>query len=415
VNLREPLQRGNIIVVDDQPANLKLLEDMLGGQGYWVRSLPRGRLALAAAAQKAPDLFLLDINMPEMDGYEVCKRLKADPRLARIPVIFLSALNETEDKVKAFQVGGVDYVTKPFQFEEVQARVDTHIQLRHLQQSLERHNEHLEETVAARTCELAEANQRLTILDQAKSDFLNLISHELRTPLNGLLGVGNLLLDEYCTSPADQELRGMFEQSQRRMMLILDDAALLTQIEVDGERFAADAVALTPILNVAAGKAAEFADTREVKFQAAPDCGLIYGDPKLLERALQALLETAAKFSKANGTVRLACCSSSDAVKLMIEGHGWPVPETEVPKFFDVFSAGKALTPGGDLGLAPAVAQRILSLFGGTATVENLDTPGMRLTVSLKCASGSAPANLSTCALETIPAYELPVTETTSS
>jgi putative two-component system response regulator len=118
-----------IIVVDDQPANLKLMEDMLIQQGYRVRSFPRGRLALTAAAQQLPDLILLDINMPEMDGFEVCRRLKTDEKLASVPVIFLSALNETESKLAAFRAGGVDYITKPFQFEEVHARVDVQLQL----------------------------------------------------------------------------------------------------------------------------------------------------------------------------------------------------------------------------------------------------------------------------------------------
>src|SRR5579863_5975394 len=107
------------MIVDDNPANLKLLEDMLLGQGHEVRSFPLGRLALAAAMKSPPDLILLDINMPEMNGYEVCERLKSDARVSDIPVIFLSALNETPDKVKAFQAGAVDYVSKPFQFEEV--------------------------------------------------------------------------------------------------------------------------------------------------------------------------------------------------------------------------------------------------------------------------------------------------------
>jgi response regulator RpfG family c-di-GMP phosphodiesterase len=126
---------GNVMVVDDNPANLKLLEDMLRQRGYEVSSFPRGRLALDAAIQDPPDLILLDINMPEMNGYEVCERLKCDPRVAGIPVIFLSALNATEDKVKGFRSGGVDYVSKPFQFEEVQARVETHLKLRRAQQA----------------------------------------------------------------------------------------------------------------------------------------------------------------------------------------------------------------------------------------------------------------------------------------
>ena len=121
--------KSNIMVVDDQPANLKLLEDLLTQLGHAVRSFPRGRLALDAAARNLPDLILLDINMPEMNGFEVCQKLKADDRLASIPVLFLSALNETRDKVNAFRSGGVDYITKPFQVEEVSARVETHLQL----------------------------------------------------------------------------------------------------------------------------------------------------------------------------------------------------------------------------------------------------------------------------------------------
>jgi len=122
-------RKANILVVDDQPANLKLLEDFLVQQGHLVRSFPRGRLALEGAQRNPPDLILLDINMPEMDGFEVCRQLKANEKLARIPVLFLSALSDTSDKVNAFRAGGVDYISKPAQLEEVQARVETHLLL----------------------------------------------------------------------------------------------------------------------------------------------------------------------------------------------------------------------------------------------------------------------------------------------
>jgi putative two-component system response regulator len=118
--LKQPrTDHSDIMIVDDNPANLKLLEDMLRQQGHEVRSFPRGRLALQAVARIPPDLILLDINMPEMDGYEVCERLKSSETGSDVPVIFLSALTETEDKVKALGCGAVDYVSKPFQFEEV--------------------------------------------------------------------------------------------------------------------------------------------------------------------------------------------------------------------------------------------------------------------------------------------------------
>jgi CheY-like chemotaxis protein len=131
----EPRPPGNIMIVDDNPANLKLLDDMLRQRGYEVRSFPRGRLALAAADQEPPDLILLDINMPEMNGYEVCEQLKSSTRLLDIPVIFLSALNAVEDKVKGFRSGGIDYISKPFEFEEVQARVEIHLKLRRAQEA----------------------------------------------------------------------------------------------------------------------------------------------------------------------------------------------------------------------------------------------------------------------------------------
>jgi putative two-component system response regulator len=156
-----------IMVVDDTPANLELLQDMLDNKGYRVLAFPNGKMALSAAAKNPPDLILLDINMPEMDGFEVCEHLKADAVLKEIPVLFISALTETEDKVKAFSVGGVDYVTKPFQFEEVQARVKTHLHLRSLQMELEKYNLHLEALVKDKIAEISDS-QLATIVALAK-------------------------------------------------------------------------------------------------------------------------------------------------------------------------------------------------------------------------------------------------------
>ena len=134
----------SILVVDDVSANLRVLTGMLKDRGYKVRPVPSGALALLAARKDPPDLILLDINMPEMNGHEVCQHLKADETLRGIPVIFISALNENLDKVKAFAMGGVDYITKPFQMEELHARVETHLKLRRLQVELEETNSRLE-------------------------------------------------------------------------------------------------------------------------------------------------------------------------------------------------------------------------------------------------------------------------------
>jgi serine phosphatase RsbU (regulator of sigma subunit) len=143
-NIIPDKRQASILAVDDTPANLQVLAGMLKERGYRVRPVPSGKLALQAARHDPPDLILLDINMPEMNGYQVCEQLKADETLKRIPVIFISALTDQLDKVKAFSTGGVDYLTKPFQMEELHARVETHLKLRQMQIDLETYTRQLE-------------------------------------------------------------------------------------------------------------------------------------------------------------------------------------------------------------------------------------------------------------------------------
>jgi signal transduction histidine kinase len=333
-------------------------------------------------------LILLDVNMPEMNGYEVCERLKSTAELSDTPVIFLSALNETQDKVKAFRSGGVDYISKPFQFEEVHARVETHLKLHGFQRSLKLDNQRLEEAVAARTKDLAEANQRLTILDRSKNEFLNLISHEFRTPLNGLLGAGELILDGMSSTVKNNKLKVVFERSRRRILSMLDDALLLTEIDVSGEQFRSALVSLHAALSRAIERTTEFAESRGVALTPSPaGLDLVVGDENLLIRALHALLETAVKFAEKGSALPLSCDVLADSARVIIESHGRSIPSAVLPKFFDLFSIGDAITPGGDLGLGPPVACRILSLFGGSVAVENRDPPGIRLTILLKAAA----------------------------
>jgi len=373
------------MIVDDNPANLKLLEKMLLQQGHEAHSFPRGRLALAAAAHHPPDLILLDINMPEMNGYEVCERLKANAALAEIPVIFLSALTEISDKVKAFRAGAVDYISKPFQFEEVHARVETHLQVHRLQRALKIHNEHLEETVAERTRELAGANQRLRILDRSKNEFLKLISHEFRTPLNGLLGVSELILADLPPTSENDELRDMFDQSRRRILALLENAFLLTEIDVNGAQFRSSSIYLRLALSRAIEQTANFADSRQVAIAPpAGELGSVLGDQELLVRALHALLETSVKFSEPGEAVRLSVEAAGEALSIVIESRGKAIPPADLPKFFDLFAISEASTAAGDLGLGPAVAERILSLFGASVSVANADPSGTRLTLSLQ-------------------------------
>jgi PleD family two-component response regulator len=153
--------QGNLLLVDDTPNNLRLLSAMLTEQGYEVRRVVNGQMALKTARANPPDLILLDIKMPDMNGYEVCQRLKMDPDTQEIPVIFISALDEVLDKVKAFAVGGVDYITKPFSEEEVFSRVENILTIRQLQRRVKLLESQLQETEA-----------KYKALLQEKSDFL---------------------------------------------------------------------------------------------------------------------------------------------------------------------------------------------------------------------------------------------------
>ncbi|MEB3280460.1 MAG: adenylate/guanylate cyclase domain-containing protein [Lyngbya sp.] len=151
-----PTDKADILIVDDRLENIRFLSDFLSEKHYHVRKAINGKAALVAAKTRLPDLILLDINMPGMGGYEVCQHLKADPKTRGVPVIFLSAINEVGDQVRAFEVGGVDYITKPFQLEEVLIRVQTHLQVKNLQKQLIIKNEALEQTVA--TLQKTQAN-----------------------------------------------------------------------------------------------------------------------------------------------------------------------------------------------------------------------------------------------------------------
>ena len=151
----------DILIVEDNPSDLRLLNELLIKEGYQIRPLPNGPMALKAAENVPPDLILLDIKMPDMNGFEVCKRLKENERLRDIPILFISALNDLSDKIEAFKLGGVDYITKPFQAEEVYARINIHLELIRLQNELRDQNKILEKTVQERTADLLASNLQL--------------------------------------------------------------------------------------------------------------------------------------------------------------------------------------------------------------------------------------------------------------
>ncbi len=197
----------NVLIVDDTPANLRLLAGILGEAGYQVRPVRDGRMALSAAQSNLPDIILLDIMMPEMDGYEVCRQLKADEKTKDIPVIFISALDDVHDKVKSFSLGAVDYVTKPFQTEEVLARVENHIALHQLQNDL---------------------REQVAELDA----FAHTVAHDLKNPLALVVGLVDFVMVQYEDS-VPSELIDYLKKVQNtgyRGINIIDELLLLASV-----------------------------------------------------------------------------------------------------------------------------------------------------------------------------------------
>ncbi|MCU0753921.1 MAG: response regulator [Xanthomonadales bacterium] len=348
-----------VLVVDDVPANLKLLEDLLGAAGYRVRVFPDPQMALKAAQADPPDLFLLDILMPGMNGFELCAALKADFRLREIPVLFLSALGEASDKVRAFAEGGVDYVTKPFQEEVVLARVRTHLRIASLQRQLTRYNRELESLVEERTRELARAKRRLEELGRLKDDFLQMISHEMRTPANGVLGVGELLM-MHCDEP---ELAQIYRASAARLLALIEDATLLAGID----HARSNATDLLPLDQLLVQLRARFPQLEfEQGETTAPERVGLRADPLLLERALLALRPLLAIFQAADAPpARVRLVLTAEQLVIRISLSSYPLTEAQSGEFFALDSNVRSRSVAESLGLAPVVAYAIVRAFGG--------------------------------------------------
>ena len=317
----------DILVVDDTPANLQLLAEMLKKRGYRVRPVPSGKLALQAAQKEQPDLILLDINMPEMNGYEVCERLKADAALKEIPVLFISALDETIDKIKAFAVGGVDYVTKPFQFEEVEARVQTHLKLRQLQIELERRNRQLQENY-----------DQLRKLDDLRDNLTHMIVHDMRSPLQGISGNLEYMMPHCAALPADdrESLKDAMSSARRLIDLVssLLDVSRLEAGQMPIKNASCD-------LRLAAQEAIKLLSgllqQHPVTIEALPEQVQVLCDTSLIQRVLVNLLGNAAKFSPSESPIRIQFQSQPGSLKVLVCDRGPGIPLEYHSKIFEKF------------------------------------------------------------------------------
>jgi signal transduction histidine kinase len=365
---------GNILIVDDTPNNLRLLSSMLKRQGYEVRSAISGHVALMAIHTALPDLILLDINMPKMNGYEVCERLKSDEQTRDIPVIFLSALSETVDKVKAFQVGGSDYITKPFQFEEVVARVENQLSLRRMQLKLK----HAQENAL-------HALDREKELNRLKSEFVALISHDFRTPLTSIQGFSGLL--RHMVNPTEETQQRYFDKidtAVEHLLKLLDEILLIGSLEsgyvhynpqpLSVESFCLDIVE-TLQLNT----------ERKCPIQCVFEENLptVELDPTMLRQILTNLLSNSIKYSPDNSVIDLGVKIDDSQIIFEIGDRGIGIPEKEQHHLFETFYRCSNVNQIKGTGLGLAIVKRCVELHRGHVSLESQEGIGTHVTVKL--------------------------------
>lgn len=373
--------KGNILIVDDTPENLQVLSATLTDSGYKVRGVINGKMALRAARSAQPDLILLDIRMPDMNGYQVCEQLKIDSLTLEIPVIFISASDEVLDKVKAFQVGGVDYVTKPFQVEEVLARVEHQLTIRRLQKQLITQNQQLQEEIVERK----KAEEAAAAASRAKTEFLANMSHELRTPLNAILGFTQVMMRDSLLSSDQTENLRIINRSGEHLLELINDVLELSKIEsgvVSLDENSFDFYRLLDGLEEMFQIKAERKRLR-MRLLVTPETPqYIKTDEKKLRSCLINLLGNAIKFTESGSiTLRVNILKENDSklesqscrILFEIEDTGVGIAPEEIDSLFNAFiqtESGRKTAEGTGLGLT--ITRKFVQLLGGNISVDSI-------------------------------------------
>jgi signal transduction histidine kinase len=386
-----------ILVVDDNSTNLGVISEYLEEHGFEVMAALDGMDGIEKARMGEPDLILLDVMMPGMDGFETCRCLHADDATRHIPVIFMTALNDVKDKVKGFAAGGVDYITKPLQEEEVLARVRTHLQLQAQQHKLEQQALELEH--AKKT---AEAAQRAAeSANQAKSIFLANMSHELRTPLTAIIGFSQFLIQRRTLAPEDQEDLDIIIHSGEHLLMLINQVLDLSKIEA-GRIFLQEKNfdlyrMLADVKNIFTFKAEQ--QGLRLSFEKPGNLPRhIRTDEVKLRQVLINLLNNAVKFTE-KGDVTLKVVDLKQPVegesphKSRIANLAFEISDTgpgiapeELGVLFEPFTqteTGRRAQEGTGLGLP--ISRRFVQLMGGDISVNSEVGHGSTFSFDIQC------------------------------
>jgi two-component system, sensor histidine kinase and response regulator len=369
---------GSVLIVDDNPHNLQVLGKVLRENKYRVEFSTNGEGALEWLNRKPFDLILLDINMPGMNGFEVCKEIRSNPSLNKTPVIFLSADTDRESILKGFEMGAQDYITKPFDARELLSRVKTHLTLKESLEELENQNNILEAKVEERTRQLKEANENLNLLnlklldlDKAKSEFLRLVSHEIRTPLNGIVGPIELLKESEAAREVG-ELIEILDLSVKRLEKFSLNALLITRLKTNQNEIKTDPVSLENVIN-------ELLDDKAQKFQ---NHGLTYklsyqsgspvitGESELVKVCIGNLIDNTLSFVPENGFFEFSIFDEGEFTVCRYKDNGPGFITNIEDEFYEILSMGD-MKRDSSLGIGLPICKLIMEAHSGKIQLGN--------------------------------------------
>lgn len=421
----------DILIVDDVPDNLRVLSQVLLEQGYRVRKATNGQFALNSAHLMPPDLILLDVMMPDLDGYQACRCLKADERTRNIPIIFITARDDIQSKLMGFEVGGLDYITKPFDVQEVVVRVATQLKISRLQKELQLQknqlqeknqqleqeineritaqtelqilNQDLESKVEQRTQELQQRNQELIhlqkqleqslkkeqSLSEMKSRLITTISHEFRTPLTVIMTSNELIkykIEKQKTQNLERHLNQVNE-SVKRIEQILNSAIVLAEAESNLIHFEPQSLNLDRFIKNLVEDWQNPLEDQSYQIELLTQGNhpeAFQADPNFLKQIFIHLLTNAIRYSPTGGTIHLNVNYQPTEVVFQIQDQGIGIPEAELEQVFDAFYRAANAdsisgTPGVGLGLT--VVKRLVEFHQGTITIESTLDQGTTVTL----------------------------------
>lgn len=373
-----------ILIVDDLPKNIQILGKLLTAQNREIAYALSGAEALKLIEKNLFDLILLDIMMPGMDGFEVCKILKNNSITADIPVIFLTAKTETDHVLKGFELGGHDYITKPFNTAELLVRINTHLELVKSKKKLIAYSQNLEEIVAERTAELTIANKQLSKLEKAKSDFLSIISHELRTPLNGIIGITEIL-SQALKDEEQLDYLDFLSGASKRLLRFSETALLITSLQSNNQKVELFEVSVKMLIEMIVDEMRELVSEKNatVNIEIEDYKLLICADADLLRKSLSILMENALSKLPSGGTIRFGSTENDEGICVEVSDSGMGFSEEVLVRLSKLMKQENFLVEE-EAGLSLAAVKLMMYAQNGSVRLFNNTDGGACVSLCFK-------------------------------